>query len=199
MILAWDSFQTIWVLYLLPQMAFQDFKKNILIHFVKIIRQVQHDHHCDVCFPMTQRMSLVIITRLVSVLCFVQYADWKSSNKQLSSQFLNNYFNIQCSTSFDRQQRFDAGLTIAVFQSGGKVPVITKMLTICVMVSNTVESMSLSKFVRIMSNSQVLFFMLSILCSISSLVFGERCWSIETDMLTSGIYSSMSWNFTLIF
>ena len=50
---------------------------------------------------------------------------------------------------------------IAVFQSSGKVPVVSDMLIICVMVSSTVRSMSLSRFVGILSNSQVLSFKLS--------------------------------------
>ena len=55
---------------------------------------------------------------------------------------------------------------IAVFQSSGKAPVVNDMLTICMAVSSTAGSMSLGRFVGIVSNSQVLFFMLSISLSI---------------------------------
>ena len=44
---------------------------------------------------------------------------------------------------------------IAVFQYSGKVPVVSDMLTICVMVLSTVKGMSLNRFVGILSNSQV--------------------------------------------
>ena len=64
---------------------------------------------------------------------------------------------------------------IAVFQFCGKVPVVSNMLTICVMVSSNVRSMSLNRFVGIVSKTQVLFFRLSISLSISSLVIGRRC------------------------
>ena len=57
-----------------------------------------------------------------------------------------------------------------VLQSSGKDPVVHDMLTICVMVLSTSGSMSLIRFLGIASSSQVLFFMLSISLSISSLV-----------------------------
>ena len=59
--------------------------------------------------------------------------------------------------------------------------------------------MSLSRFVGILSNSQVLFFMLSISLSISSLVIDRRYWSIWIEVLTSWIYSSVFWNCSMIF
>ena len=57
---------------------------------------------------------------------------------------------------------------IAVFSSSGNVPVVSDMLTIYVIVSSTVRSMSFSRFVGIVSNSEVLFFILSIPLSVSN-------------------------------
>ena len=59
-----------------------------------------------------------------------------------------------------------------MFQSSGKVLVVSDMLTICVMVLGTAGSMSWSRYVGIVSNSQVLFFILGISLSIPLLVIG---------------------------
>ena len=88
---------------------------------------------------------------------------------------------------------------MAVFQSIGKVPVVSGMLTICVMVLSTAGSISLIRFVGIASSSQVLFFILSISLSISLLVSGRRSWSLGTEALTSRMYWSVCWNWSLIF
>ena len=88
---------------------------------------------------------------------------------------------------------------MAVFKSSGKVPVVSDILTICVMVLSTARSMSLIRYVGIASSSQVLLFMLSISLSVSSLVSGRRSWSLGTEALTYGMYWSVFWNWSFDF